>query len=820
MIKKKEILLLVSGGIITVVLLAGGYIALKSGKGLILKAKEKLKNRYIATLPMAEEPLLLSDYETEEDLGKWEFGNAVGDVSVENSSSGRYSMRIRYLPASESAWAGLKDYLQQDKQFSNWSGYQVLALDIFNPSSERQRMFLQIRDSSGGRLKKEIFLEPNANNPITIDIQQLWDMLNPTDISEFKLFLWNNTSEKYFFIDNIRLLPENAIPKEHVDFEELAFIPDKEVNQILSACFREPFSGSRWWSEKEVKNLNVMKDLKRPLHGRDFIVDGTKGGDETGDGSLSSPWKTIGYGVRQLSAGDTLLIAAGRYRENVVFSSAGTEENPILIGPLGNGEVVIDASTPVGEWAKYSGSIYKAECLYEPVAVVLDDEPIFPEFSLEKVDQGKWHYDIKDHTLYLYIDDAEGPENHEIGVVADPQGKDAVFMNHAKYVTLYGLTIKYSNGKGIKILGDHNKVIKCNIEFNGRNGITVFSYGSTITTDTHIIKNNIYHNCIRNWPRGRYEGGGWDSGVGGGDAPNTYFIGNFVGKNGGEGLSAAGENNVFFDNIVYDNWSVNLYICNESGAVVANNLIFCQDPDKGELYNNRDKTPQDGRNLKWLHAEGIMTADEHYPVMFKNASIVNNIIIGCRRGITHYGLKSTSGLKNVLIANNTIILPSREGRTKNIGIKIPYNNGNNYNVGIFNNIIYGDNQNSPLLFIEADRSKNRDYLDGLNFKNNIWYNPNNDQVFDIASFKLISSANDIEGWKKIYLEKNTDFNDRFIDPRLTNAAEFTPEAAMISSDSAAINSGMPMEAITIDYNSNKRRGDSPTIGALEFVYDE
>jgi len=40
-------------------------------------------------------------------------------------------------------------------------------------------------------------------------------------------------------------------------------------------------------------------------------------GNNSNNGSLSSPWQTIQFGVNQLSAGDTLFIRGGNYPEKI-----------------------------------------------------------------------------------------------------------------------------------------------------------------------------------------------------------------------------------------------------------------------------------------------------------------------------------------------------------------------------------------------------------------------------------------------------------------------------------------------------------------------
>ena len=223
------------------------------------------------------------------------------------------------------------------------------------------------------------------------------------------------------------------------------------------------------------------------------------------------------------------------------------------------------------------------------------------------------------------------------------------------------------------------------------------------------------------------------------------FSANTVHKNGGEGLLAYGSSSgtSIKNNISYDNWSVNIYIDGQAECIVDKNLIFCNDPKPGDLYNNEDKTPQDGKNLRRLRAEGIMSADENSPGTFKNAEITNNIIISCRRGITHYAAVKDSGLKNVLIANSTIILPDAKGQGEDYtGIRIPYNNGNNHDVILRNNIISGSHPDTYLLDMEGRPAMSNSEFNGLAFEGNAWHHLTNPKPFKIRNGRL--SAEDID----------------------------------------------------------------------------
>ena len=47
-------------------------------------------------------------------------------------------------------------------------------------------------------------------------------------------------------------------------------------------------------------------------------------GNNSNDGSINSPWQTIAFGVSQLSAGNTLYLREGTYRETLTIDKDGS----------------------------------------------------------------------------------------------------------------------------------------------------------------------------------------------------------------------------------------------------------------------------------------------------------------------------------------------------------------------------------------------------------------------------------------------------------------------------------------------------------------
>lgn len=65
-------------------------------------------------------------------------------------------------------------------------------------------------------------------------------------------------------------------------------------------------------------------------------------GNNSNNGSLTTPWETIQFGVSQLSAGDTLNILAGTYSGKIDLAVSGTSGNEITIKNYNNDNVIIN----------------------------------------------------------------------------------------------------------------------------------------------------------------------------------------------------------------------------------------------------------------------------------------------------------------------------------------------------------------------------------------------------------------------------------------------------------------------------------------------
>ncbi len=104
------------------------------------------------------------------------------------------------------------------------------------------------------------------------------------------------------------------------------------------------YGAERVLSHANTRPLPAGHDRALPA-GEMIYVDG-KVGDDGNAGTAGKPMKTVQAAVTQASAGQTVVIRAGTYYENVLVSKAGEPNKPITVRAYPKELVVIDAGYP------------------------------------------------------------------------------------------------------------------------------------------------------------------------------------------------------------------------------------------------------------------------------------------------------------------------------------------------------------------------------------------------------------------------------------------------------------------------------------------
>lgn len=157
----------------------------------------------------------------------------------------------------------------------------------------------------------------------------------------------------------------------------------------------------------------------KDIHASQIVVSQSKGSDESGDGSVQKPFKTIKKAVPFLEVGDTCIIREGVYREEVKFE--GRSDLTFMSSP--DEYVLITGLELVSDWKKHEGNIYTSKFEFTP------DEMDFPQLFMKGKLQTFARYPnfshifdvesgwskvkiLKNDKNAYFLDDPDFPENH------------------------------------------------------------------------------------------------------------------------------------------------------------------------------------------------------------------------------------------------------------------------------------------------------------------------------------------------------------------------------------------------------------------------
>jgi hypothetical protein len=371
------------------------------------------------------------------------------------------------------------------------------------------------------------------------------------------------------------------------------------------------------------------------------------------------------------------------------------------------------------------------------------------------------------------------PSGADIVVPNNNGAQTVVYFYDNDYLTFNGLTVRGSGAGGIWGYGSNIIVSNCNLEFNGKAGINFMAMQGNANANNQALYNRVYQNSMLNWPRGNNgfadAGGGWSGGLAFSGSLNGVARGNVVYDNGGEGIISYGSGGgaqtggtLFEQNVSMDNWSVNMYFDNQPNDIARQNILISHPMNTADWL----KPPSAGYPWNGLYKfdAGLMLADEYNSsggsANLANTQVYDNLIVGARIGIRDYSegaLTNPHGLKNTLIANNTIILPATTPpNTYTAGIYLQDNGTANTNSKIVNNVVYAFDNTEPVIWYAGTGP-----IPGVTINNNDYYNPGMDTTF----WEGLNTVNNLTfaQWKQ---QTGADAQGLFADPKLVGVTQF------------------------------------------------
>jgi parallel beta-helix repeat protein len=229
-----------------------------------------------------------------------------------------------------------------------------------------------------------------------------------------------------------------------------------------------------------------------------------------------------------------------------------------------------------------------------------------------------------------------------------PAATNLVQLNRTSFVDFTGFEVRNATGIGIAGWGaTDTRVSQNDVHHSMKRGIW-FGY-SAIGTSARITidSNRVHENVLEN--RRHTANGGWSQAITVERTDGALVTRNRVYRNHGEGIVVLLSDNVVVrSNVLYDNYSVQLYLDNAQSTTVERNFL----DSTGDSRFYRDGFP----------AHGIGMANEEYAERnpLRHLTIVNNIVVRSRRGIFYGDYERGGGLRNVLIAHNTVVDATHE----------------------------------------------------------------------------------------------------------------------------------------------------------------
>lgn len=230
-----------------------------------------------------------------------------------------------------------------------------------------------------------------------------------------------------------------------------------------------------------------------------------------GDGSMSTPFRSIQEGVNRASPGTQILVADGVYKESVTFPASGTAGNWIQVRAQGGG-AILDGSTsiPAEEWKQYEG---KANVWYAKInpgiKYLARDGLRFYQYDFLNdllnerghnnvtMHEG-WYYEPVNGRLYVRV-----PRNPNKYTWQVPQFNSAFMVDGRDWVWIEGFEMRFYGteyGCGVCSKNSSHIVIRKNKIHHIQNPVHVeWTGGEDRGNDTRIEYNEMYDTRHGEW---------------------------------------------------------------------------------------------------------------------------------------------------------------------------------------------------------------------------------------------------------------------------------------------------------------------------------
>ena len=502
-------------------------------------------------------------------------------------------------------------------------------------------------------------------------------------------------------------------------------------------------------------------------------------GDDSRDGiTLATPLATLQKAIGMASAGDTIHIRGGIYRQQVTATTGGgTADAYLTIQAYGDEKPVFKGSDLVTDWEHHEGAIWKKTGWTINSQQVFCDERYLQQIGLPHIlytaDQyipvgtgladmipGSFYYDASATTLYVCLHDGSDPNDNTMEVST----RGWVLALHQKSFThVKGLAVRHCNSSashpgGVAVsIGLDSIIEECDIQWCDFEGLELSSRSQAIRC---IISNH------------------GDVGVGGNTRDNILIRGCVINGNNYRNFNSwwhAGglklipnTNGIFEDNEISHN--------NGNGIW----FDWCKTGNPIVIRNNRFR--ENTNCAIFVEASS-------------NASIYNNLMI-----VTPYAGVSICSSDDSRVYQNTIVTTSINTAIFLGGV--PREGCTLKNNRVFNNIVYGTTSANDLVIPQDNGGDTM----GNTSDYNCFFRP--DGVLRLSNGR--QSYSSLETWRAA---TGFDLHSISADPKfnLTTADDYST-----STISPVVDTGMELPEVTADIRGVLRpQGTASDMGAFE-----
>ncbi len=316
-------------------------------------------------------------------------------------------------------------------------------------------------------------------------------------------------------------------------------------------------------------------------------------GNDANPGTQTAPFGSIQKAANLAGPGTTIYLRGGVYHEAVGINNSGTATQPIVMTNYPGERPVIDGAytLPEGQPARYNTTVQPNLFFVWEALVRIKGSHI--RFSGIEVMRSLGRGII-------------------VGYKANDFSTDVRVQNCSAHDT--------RNAPLLVLYADNVLIEGCD-----------FYYGSNYATHDRPATE-------LNWP----------SAVSATSSNNVTFRGNLVHENWGEGLAPTTDstNVIVENNVIYDNFALQLYIHRSQHVLVQRNLLY-------HTNNPLFRRGGDPSTCIALNNEDNFVGS----IMVRDVTIINNIMVGCQRNLAFWNPPPAKGMftQDVWVRNNTLV---------------------------------------------------------------------------------------------------------------------------------------------------------------------